>query len=167
MCGPRNLFCLRETMVLHNFSYVIDGVLAGCAHPDSWGNLQDALCELVDQGIGALVSLDEQGVPLFAIAESGLHYLHLPVEDYGVPTFEQVEQFIDFVERERKLGRAVAVHCRAGYGRTGTALACFLVSQGKSAGEAIQTVRSKRPGSIETADQERFVYDFEAWWKHK
>lgn len=40
---------------------------------------------------------------------------------------------------------------------TGTVLACYLVSLGYNALEAIDEVRAKRPGSIETKDQEEAV----------
>ena len=51
-------------------------------------------------------------------------------------------------------GRPVGVSCGAGLGRTGTILACYLVSQCFSAEEAINKVRVRRPGSIETREQE-------------
>lgn len=38
--------------------------------------------------------------------------------------------------------------------RTGTILACYLVSQGYKAGAAFDEVRAKRPGSVETKSQE-------------
>jgi atypical dual specificity phosphatase len=147
-------------MMLRNFSYVIDDQLAGCAHPEACGDCDEALEELKRHGIGALVSLDEDGVPLYLIADHDQHHLHLPVTDLEPPTFEQAQQFLDFVERERQAGRKVAVHCRAGLGRTGTMLACYLVGQGMSALEAINHVRMRRPGSIETFEQERFVHAF-------
>jgi atypical dual specificity phosphatase len=151
--------------VLHNFSYIVDGVLAGCAHPASGGDLRQALQSLIDQGIGALVSLDEQGIPLHYVAEFGLQYLHLPIPDFGTPTFEQAAQLVEFIEQQRRAGRAVVLHCHAGFGRTGTMLACYLVAQGMSAAEALRYVRNKRPGSVETDEQEQFVHDFEVLWK--
>ncbi|EQC36753.1 hypothetical protein SDRG_06188 [Saprolegnia diclina VS20] len=55
----------------------------------------------------------------------------------------------------------VAVHCHAGYGRTGLAIACTLIFQhGISAAEAIAIVRRGRPGSIQTHGQVAFVGRF-------
>ncbi|HCA46062.1 MAG TPA: protein-tyrosine-phosphatase, partial [Armatimonadetes bacterium] len=50
-----------------------------------------------------------------------------------------------------------SVHCMAGLGRTGTMIACYLVSQGMPAEEAIAEVRRARPGSIQTEQQEQAV----------
>lgn len=146
--------------MLRNFSYVIDHELAGCAHPDSYGACDEALEELKELGIGAVVSLDEVGIPLYLMADLDLHHLHLPIPDFGVPTMEQADEFVDFVRHEKAAGRQVAVHCGAGYGRTGTMLACYLVAEGASAEEAVTSIRRKRPGSIETPEQERFVDGF-------
>jgi atypical dual specificity phosphatase len=146
--------------MLRNFSYVVDDEIAGCAHPDYSGDCDEALGELRQRGIGALVSLDECGLPLYLIADHDFHYLHLAVPDFTPPTTEQVGEFLEFVKREREQGRKVAVHCGAGYGRTGTMLACYLVAQGSAPEAAINLVRKRRPGSIETREQEEFVHKY-------
>ena len=55
----------------------------------------------------------------------------------------------------------MGIHCGAGLGRTGTLLACYFVSKGMTAKNAVARVRRLRPGSIETAEQERAVEEFE------
>jgi atypical dual specificity phosphatase len=152
--------------MLHNFSFVIEDRLAGCAHPGVVNGLEESLEEMKDLGIGAVVSLDERGVPAYVLAEHGVRHLHLPIEDFGSPTFDQAERFVDFARREIAGGTAVVVHCRAGYGRTGTMLACYLVAEGEAADRAIHRVRRLRPGSIETEEQERFIFDFERHTQH-
>ena len=53
------------------------------------------------------------------------------------------------------MGGKVAVHCRAGNGRTGTVLAAFIMKEKNlSSREAIAFVRKLRRGSVETQGQE-------------
>jgi len=55
----------------------------------------------------------------------------------------------------------VLIHCRAGWGRTGTILAIYLMEfYDKTAREAIQEVRNLRPWSIETTEQEMAVLNY-------
>jgi hypothetical protein len=54
-------------------------------------------------------------------------------------------------------GEGVVVHCVGGTGRTGTVLACALRRLGRSADEAIATVRQYRPHWPESPWQEQVV----------
>lgn len=144
-----------------NFSYVIPGRLAGCAEPGRFSDLRSDLSGLSRQGIGAVVSLTERALDAGALRDFGFRSLHLPVPDFTAPTRGQIDEFVAFVNYCQDDDIAVVVHCGAGMGRTGTMLACYLVSTGASAADAIRNVRSARPGSIETADQERCVADFQ------
>ena len=94
------------------------------------------------------------------IEEFGFSVKHLPVRDFQPPTPEQIKDFVEFAKNARSEGKKLVVHCDAGIGRTGTLLACYLVSKGYSATDAIKEVRMKRPGSIETIEQEEVVLRF-------
>ncbi len=118
------------------------------------------LGRLAAEGIGAIVSLTEE-VPEPLVGERRFKLLHLPIVDMTVPETAQVERFVHFVDRMIAMGRPVGVHCLAGLGRTGTMIACYLVTRGMSAGQAIDHVRSVRPGSIQTEEQEQMVHRWE------
>lgn len=89
----------------------------------------------------------------------------IPVEDFQSPTLEQVEEFIELVDRARQEDQKVFLHCKAGIGRTGLMTACWRISQGLSAREALEaeTIQSYH-GHLR---QEQFVRDFEAHWRRK
>jgi atypical dual specificity phosphatase len=142
-----------------NFSFVIEGELAGMAYPGRFGDLRADLTFLQNQGVAAIVSLTEYPLDQRAVEAYGFEYLHLPVMDYHPPTVEQVQTFLRFYDHHRREG-AVAVHCAAGQGRTGVMLACVLVHKGHPSDEAIRTIRRLRPPSIDTPSQERFVHTF-------
>jgi len=149
--------------MLENFSFVMDGVLAGSARPGAYGDLTADLDEARRCGISAVVSLTERGLPPPYLAQAGLAYLHEPVEDFHPPGMDQVARVVKFIEAQAGGGGgAVLVHCAAGIGRTGTMLAAFLVARGMEPAEAIDRVRDLRPGSIETREQEQAVYDWKA-----
>ena len=141
-----------------NFSWVIQDEIAGMARPVS---VVSDLEFLKDNGIEAIVSLT--GLPLHKtlIEEFGFEYKHIPVADLTSPTQEQIEEFVTFVNNLISSKKKIVVHCDAGIGRTGTMLACYLVNKGRSAKNAITEVRKKRPGSIETMEQEETIEKYE------
>ena len=139
-----------------NFSWLVKNEIAGHREPASDGELR----YLKDCGLGALVRLVEthlSQVTSEQVARVGLADLHSPVPDYGAPPILKMEKILDFIRDSVAGGRAVGVCCGHGYGRTGTILACYLVSKGWTADEAIGEVRLKRPGSIETETQEETI----------
>ena len=139
-----------------NFSWVIDGKLAGHEGPSS----EQDLIWLRRQGVLALVRLVEwkkAEVDTDQVRKLGMCDYHEPIPDLGVPNPEQIERIIRFIDASILAGRPVGVSCKFGLGRTGTILACYLVRHGFDANVAIDEIRKKRPGSIETKEQENVV----------
>lgn len=135
------------------FSWVVDNQLAGMAHP---GYGQTALATydyLAQSDVTLLVSLTETAPTGGVLSDLGIDHHHLPVVDYTAPSLAQLDRFVGLTATELLDGGRVAVHCAGGQGRTGTFLAAWFVAVGMSAEEAIDHVRTLRPGSIETAEQ--------------
>jgi atypical dual specificity phosphatase len=93
------------------------------------------------------------------VNEHDVRVLHVPVKNYTSPSMAQIEGILDFIEQHPN--QKVLIHCWAGLGRTGTVIACYLIKhKGMTANEAIQHIRSLRPGSVETKDQEMTILTF-------
>ena len=120
----------------------------------------DELTTIHSAGVRAVVSLLNQPADAGVYESAGLAYLCLPVPDGDAPTIAQARNFIKFVSDQLALQKPVAVHCQAGIGRTGTALATYLISQGRTAAAAILEVRSVEPSAIETRRQVEFLEQF-------
>jgi atypical dual specificity phosphatase len=147
--------------MLAEFRWILPGKLAGSARPGLLHPLEEDLRFLRRIGIGMVVTLTERPLP-DRVREPGvgLEWIHFPIPDMGVPTPRTaaglVERAIEAISR----GRPVLVHCHAGMGRTGTMLACVLVSLGSTPEQAVLEVRKRHPGYIQSACQERFIVHY-------
>ena len=140
----------------YGFSWIETGRIAGLAAPSSL----DDLVWLRQNGIEFLLTLTERPLPKRWIDEAGLMAVHIPVPDFDPPTPEQFLAAVDTISKAVEAGLGEAVHCHAGKGRTGTVLAGYFVAIGFSANEAVRKIRELRPGSIESAEQERAIEQF-------
>ena len=123
---------------------------------------------VADWGATTLVTLMEEeelekfGVgELGAVAEeAGLEWHLLPIRDYNVPDerFERLWTYSGHVLR-RKLdaGERIVLHCRGGYGRTGTIAARLAIECGLSPEDALRRVRKDQPNRVQTPEQEAHV----------
>ncbi len=144
--------------MLRNFSWLIKDEIAGMARPHS--TIKDLGILKNKEDIEAIVSLTEIPFNKVLIEKFGFEVKHIPVKDFNAPRIEQIEDFLEFAERIRSVGKKLVVHCDGGMGRTGTMLACYLVDKGINASKAIEIVRKKRPNSIETEKQKEAVFKF-------
>jgi hypothetical protein len=154
---------------LPNSYWVIEGSLLAGEHPAGADEAETRarLAALHQAGIDCFVDLTESGeLPEYAhLLEPRDEYLRFEIPDMGVPY--QVSRTMDLLLALRMAlgrGRRIYVHCRAGIGRTGVIVGCFLAEEepsGKSAVKRLnrlwkQSARSaewrKVPQTTEQAD---------------
>ena len=133
-------------------------ILAG-EYPGSTSDeqLMFRLNALADSGIETIVDLTcdgEHPAPYASRWEEigysrgrKLRRVHHPIVDYSTTTSEGYDEIVADIRREFSADRPVFVHCLGGRGRTGTAVGCWLVSQGASAGEALDRITQARQGT--------------------
>lgn len=116
----------------------------------------DALLLLVEDH-----ELEECGVPDLTLRlprDHGVRVLRHPVVDMGAPDDPAAfSATLADVTARIVAGETVAVACRGGLGRTGTAVACLLADAGLPPEDAIALTHRSRHGTIETPEQEAFV----------
>ena len=145
-----------------NFSWVIDDKLAGCGLPVT----ENEFKWVVEKGIKSIVTVREVALPSEWFDGTDIDYLHLRTEDFGAPTLEEMEEAVNFIDKEIQRGRSVLVHCAAGKGRTGAVLAAYMMKkQNLTAKQAIERMRIKRPGSVQSITQETALSMYEKYLK--
>ena len=140
------------------YTWMVRNRLLACIHPVDAA----ALRTLAEARISLVITLTGRAHDADVLAAAGLRQLHLPVRDFAAPTLEQLDRGVRAIDEELARGGAVAVHCRAGLGRTGTLIACYFVARGMNAEQAIARVRRRRPGSVESWEQAEAVRAFAA-----
>ena len=141
-----------------NFGWVLDNEVGGAQGP---AGMQD-LFYLHQQGVRAVVRMERRTIPADGNGLLDITDFFEPVPDFTAPEPEQIARMLTFIDAQVDAGRPVAVTCYAGIGRTGTVLACYLVSRGAEPADAVAEVRRRRPGSIQTPEQEAAVYRYAA-----
>ncbi|QQP89841.1 cyclin-dependent kinase inhibitor 3 family protein [Skermanella sp. TT6] len=91
---------------------------------------------------------------------AGIGWHHLPISDLHPPDerFEQAWSTIGpSIRSLLAAGDAVAIHCLAGRGRSGTVAGRLLIEMGTDPGQALGLLRSLRPGAVSTAAQAAYL----------
>jgi len=150
-----------------NFFWLSGGEIAGMERPGAYCPLDSDLAFLKRQGIEIIISLTIDPLRPFVGDRFDFEFFHIPIPDGAAPSIEQIEQLVSYLTYGLRDGKKIVVHCGAGYGRTGTMLACYLVSRGMGAAEAIVEIRKKMPLAIENRWQEERIADYEHYLKEK
>lgn len=132
------------TQVIHTnikeleYNYIVDDIFIGTnkccqTHFDE---------RLKKEGVGADISLEGERID----APFGVDfYVWIPIKNRAAPTQVQLDFGVAVLEKLVALRKKVYVHCQNGHGRAPTLVAAYLIQQGKTATEAINFIKSKRP----------------------
>eukprot|EP00002_Diphylleia_rotans_P028547 TRINITY_DN5770_c0_g1_i10.p1 TRINITY_DN5770_c0_g1~~TRINITY_DN5770_c0_g1_i10.p1 ORF type:complete len:462 (-),score=68.57 TRINITY_DN5770_c0_g1_i10:180-1565(-) len=97
-------------------------------------------------GVVSVVRLNNKCYERKKFVESGIQHYDLYFPDGSTPSDAILYRFLEIAEKD--MG-AIAVHCKAGLGRTGTLIASYIMKHFKlTAAEVIGWIRLCRPGSI-------------------
>ncbi|PHQ23637.1 ABC transporter [Marinobacter guineae] len=146
--GPRGFLWLRK------------GQLAGTPRPGIVQDLEYDLVALKRVGITTLVTLTETEPDTDALNAHGIENIWSPFKDMGAPSITQTVELCKTIQALCNDGGVVAVHCRAGLGRTGTILACCLIWDGMSALDSLEKVRRIEPRWVQSEAQVEFLEKF-------
>jgi ADP-ribosylglycohydrolase len=160
-----------------NSYWVEPGLILAGEHPD--GGTEEAtharVAALVEAGVRSFIDLTEaHELPDYRpLLPPRIAYENFPIPDHSVPrSRQQMREVQSALERLTATHAAVYVHCRAGIGRTGVTIGCYLREQGELATAALaelnrlwqQNARAARwPTVPETPEQEQFIV---AWTPH-
>jgi protein-tyrosine phosphatase len=149
----------------------IDVGLAVSPRPEGGRLLGEDLLDARRQGVRILVSClmpaEERELDLLeegARAEAaGMTFIRARMPDGGVPGDDGAfEQIVRNLAAERAGGRRIAIHCRAGVGRSPLTAAAVLVLAGATPAEAWRRVAEARGWPVPDNDEQReYLFRFD------
>ncbi|MFY1633841.1 protein-tyrosine phosphatase family protein [Solwaraspora sp. WMMB335] len=139
------------------------GQLSTMTRPRGGDWLDTEMAVLAADGVDVLVcllttgELDELDLAdeAAAAARAGLEFHRLPVTDFGVPDRAAARPLLDLLHQRLVAGHDVAVHCRAGIGRSSVIAAACLVGLGVERTEVWRIIATARGVPVPETDEQR------------
>ncbi|KAM4810282.1 dual specificity protein phosphatase CDC14B isoform 2-T2 [Rhinophrynus dorsalis] len=106
--------------------------------------------------LSTIIRLNKKMYDAKRFTDAGFEHHDLFFVDGSTPSDPIVKKFLNICENA---DGAVAVHCKAGLGRTGTLIGCYIMKHYRmTAAETIAWIRICRPGSV-IGPQQQFMVD--------
>jgi protein-tyrosine phosphatase len=128
---------------LPNTYWVIPGLILAGEHPCGANEpeTRERLGRLCEAGINYFIDLTEIGeMPDYrGLLPVQAHYLRCGIRDTDVPgEIARMQELQSRIQNARSLGRRIYIHCRAGIGRTGLVVGCYLAEGGLDGDSALE-----------------------------
>lgn len=150
--------------ILPNKLLAFSSPTTGFYNNQSFSNTTEKYCSIFSKlGVSAVIRLNKATYQpevsnIQSFIDNGILHYDLYFPDGSCPSEDQVKEFIQIVNNYQG---AVAVHCKAGLGRTGTMIGCYIMANYEiSSLEIIAWIRICRPGSI-LGPQQHFLTSME------
>jgi len=92
---------------------------------------------------------------------SGMEFLSFPIPDRGVPEIYAATKIAESIAAGIADGRSIAIHCRAGIGRSSIVAVCAMICSGIEAGDALSRIKEARRVSVpDTEEQRDWIFAF-------
>ncbi|GAB1298308.1 Dual-specificity protein phosphatase CDC14B [Apodemus speciosus] len=115
-----------------------------------------------NHNVTTIIRLNKRMYDAKRFTDAGFYHHDLFFPDGSTPAEAIVQEFLDICEN---VEGAIAVHCKAGLGRTGTLIGCYLMKHYRmTAAESIAWLRICRPGSVIGPQQQFLVMKQSSLW---
>lgn len=137
--------------------------------PTLSGPFKNVLKYFATRNIGLVVRLNSELYPSYYFTALGIDHLDMIFEDGTCPPLKVVRKFITLAHETITIHKkGIAVHCKAGLGRTGCLIGAYLIYRyGFTANEVIAYMRFMRPGMV-VGPQQHWLHlnqgTFREWW---